>query len=246
MIKYILMQIILLILLLTPFVSKAQSCNDLFSSTHIQKTEIQKIFEKFLFNDNIIEGIDDIRRQYDDSSEGVKLGASIRIVSLLKELKDVALGELKNENEETLAENGFFNTVQDLVHISPRYLSSRRIVSENIAIMAALIAIQNGKSTNFTRDGNVFTLSGDRFRRNSSYIAARRVVFDFIDAYQIHDYVPTVIKGERIEELLLADARYSSLPSTERAMLASRILIDIEKSSYEGVESILERYFATR
>lgn len=227
-----------------PSVGADNICSSLFENQ--PQSEILKVFESIIDNDIIIQKIDDVRKRYDDKTDGEKAGASIILTSLLRELDQLPYEKASTESERQILLLSVGNIMQDLVHISPRHINTRRILIENFAITYAHIIREQGKVTPIEVSGNVLSLNPQKVINNANYIAARKNVFELVDTYRIHTHLNPELITERIEELLLADVRFASLPGNERSVLASRVLKELMNPGDNGAEVFLDRYFSSR
>lgn len=236
-------KILISILLITPSLSASEFCGSLFAS---QKSEVMDAFQKLINDDLLLQKIEDVRKRYDNVSIGEKSGAALIFNSLLRDILFLPSEKAKNESEERILDIAVDNLFQDLVHISPTQISAKRILVENASILHAHLMREVGKTVPLERVGNVIALSGKKITTNSDYVNARKNVFDLIDAYRILNHVKSEIVRERIEELLLADVRYKTLPSPERTLIAQQLVKELMLPDFSGAEVFMDKYFSNK
>jgi hypothetical protein len=237
---------------LIPSICFSNTCSKLFDSSNVKvisvdaKINLKNELEKILLEPAIINSVDEIRRSYDDTPEQSRMGATVQILKKLWELTDLPYQEFVTELEGIALNLGADLLMQDLTQLSPRYISTERLFKENIALVMAFLAKETAKELPPSKTENVVQISGELFKSNSEYILAKKAVFGVIDSYANQDYIPKEILSDRVEELLLAEARYQMLSAEERYVLTNRVVQSLEDFEHTGVETILEKFFYRR
>lgn len=240
-----LISIILFFLTFTPsFSLSAEYCGSLFGNH--QENLVASTFQKISDNDLLLKKIEDVRYKYEHSNMGDKYGASLILLSHLKDIYHLPGEASKNESEKRILENGIDNLMQDLVQISPGQISAKRLLAENSYIIQAHLLRESGKEVSNVRDGNVVLLNKKKISTNSDYIGARKIIFELIDAYRLLSHIEFELRRERVEELLLADVRFSSLKDSERDVISLRLSQELMAQEFVGSEIFMERYFSSR
>lgn len=221
-------------------------CVGIFNGNNNVPNSIKYELEKVLLGHNFLSRVDNIREEYKDS---LSAGKYTHTVKILKEVEEVRIHPeqfAKTEGETMILQLGFENLVDDLVNISPRVLPTHRIVRENVAVMAALIAKERLKSDPVDVTKSVIQLTPEHVQQNADYVQAKRDAFDLIEAYRDLTQVSREIKKERIDELLFADRRYMLADESLRERLVSFILMKLESQSDIRVENLVNSFFGNQ
>lgn len=239
MLKVVLGIFVYFILLQSAF---SNECSNLFES---HKNSIRQDLNRILLSDFVVAKIDSIRRHYTNAIPQIKALATVEIHRVIREIENIPERRSRNENEKVVLDMGINNLIDDLVNISPQYLSTHRILNENIAVMMALISLESTKIIveRGGKDGGIISLTPERLQTNSEYVTARREVFNMIEAYRGLDYIPREVKSERVGELLLADQRYQYLSQDSRETLLFKIMQSLVARHGEGVETLADRFY---
>jgi hypothetical protein len=235
-----------------PAKANVNACAELFHSDLLflnsksHGSDLRSTLKKILLNDKVLTDLDSIRRKYDYIRREAKMAATVQFLQVLAPYTDLIYDDHRPETEIKVLEIGMDNILEDLKNVSPRYVSTDRLLSENIAVIFALMAGERAKEMPRVKEGNVVSISNNHIRSNSEYIEARKIVFDFISDYRHRNFIPTDTLTERTEQLLLADIRYQTLDPEEKYTVANRVIQSLAKPTYEDIEIVLEKFYASR
>ena len=242
-------KLVFVFLFLVPSLSYAYSCRALFNIYHNSSEIPQSLkqdLEAILLNDVAVAKIDKVRREYAEAIPELKQAGGVQVLGIVRKLQDLPVIHARNESERIVIDMGIDNLLQDLISIPPNHLSTQRLLTENIAVMAALSSREGAKSQPPLQNNinhNVVKITDLRMRLNSIAIHARRNAFDLIDGYRA-DFIPNTLKRERVDELLFVDQRYQLASQEKQDFLLNQIMESLEKRDGESVENIVERFFA--
>jgi hypothetical protein len=244
-------RVILFFVVSFPIICLSQTCSELFQTSNVMSIfegnlEVKASLEKILLNTKLIDDVTEIRRKYDEHPSNMRMGATVEILRVLEPLREISYDPRLTPTDEKILEIGMDNIMQDLTQISPRYISTQRILQENIAVIWAMRTRESIKEIPVDKQANVVRLSAPQFKNNSDYVSAKRLAWDLIESYHSQKYIPASILHDRVDELLRADLRYEALRAESKFILTERIVKSLENSEHESVESILEKFFATQ
>lgn len=197
-----------------------------------------------LINEKVISKIDEVRSKYLESATNTSSPTeyTMALVPAIEMFKRSDLGE----NDRYALEVTLNKILEDLAEITPRYVSSERVLKEDLAVMSAIMEWGNVKKYTVTKEDNVLWLKPGTFRSNAGYLSARNKVFDIIGVYAREMHIPRTLKYTRIEDLLSADVRVQLSKSFEREELSELIVELLEGTQRNDVSAILDKFFSEK
>lgn len=226
--------------------AKANTCRDIFDVPSLPNGFLDTILKHILINPEVDQKITFIRMKYDGMLSTQKMGATVQILPILEKLTDLPHVVARKDSDKKILEMGIDQLLQDLIEVSPQYVSTGRLMRENIEVILSHAAGERLKhSSNEQKDNspNVVSISSKQMQNNSEYVLARRKVFELIDSYKDQTQIPYPVILGRVEQLLRADSRFRQLSLDEQDQVVKRVVTHFKALQYSGVEGVLESYF---
>jgi hypothetical protein len=220
-------------------------CSQLFQSDIQNRSDItlKNQLQKLLLNDLVVTKINNARILY--YADAGNLQYAGEFASALKDVSALVHKSNISGSEKIALSLGLNKILDDLEEIPPEYISTERILKENVALIIANASREASKVLQNEHNGNVVTISDNKMKLNSDYIQARKKIFEMMDSYSQKDSMPSDLKLTRVEEMLYADVRYQLLKAFERESLAYRIVSLIENANHLPIEDALEKYYSS-